>query len=155
MYVTAYCLAHSRSLSPPRGLAFTRYCFPSKLHVGVHHPCIPPLHLQSPPLLQYYCTTIGQHALLPPTLLYAVNHTILVMAISCQGQRAARSSCCQSRCRFFYSQQPNKPVIVVHSRSCASSSRVRARICSRQCRMCICSSNIDILTPTAEGQCRA
>ena len=44
--------------------------------------------LPHPTLLQYYCTTIAQYTTrlhLPPRL-YAVHHTIFVMAISCKGQ---------------------------------------------------------------------
>ena len=37
--------------------------------------------------LQYYCTTSGQYATPPPGVLsYAIHYTILVTAISCQGQ---------------------------------------------------------------------
>ena len=55
--------------------------------MGVHQPCIPPSPLAKPTLLQYYCTTIVQFTPPPPTpLLYAVNNTILVMAISCRRQ---------------------------------------------------------------------
>ena len=39
-----------------------------------------------PTLWQYYCTTIAQYTLLPPTLsFYAIHHTIFVIAISCKG----------------------------------------------------------------------
>jgi len=40
-----------------------------------------------PTLLQYYCTAIAQYTTPPPTtLLYAIHHTQLVLAISCKGQ---------------------------------------------------------------------
>ena len=73
-----------------RTLAFTRYCFTSKLYCGspssIHHPCIAPLYLQS--LL--YCNHIARplRNIRSPTdpSLYAVHHTIVVMAISCKGQ---------------------------------------------------------------------
>jgi len=41
-----------------------------------------------PTLVQYYCTIIGQYKPLPTYCLYAILHTILVMAISCKGQVA-------------------------------------------------------------------
>jgi len=54
--------------------------------VGVHHPFIAPLHLQSLP----YCNTIARplrNIRLPPNdpFLYAIHHTILVIAIPCKG----------------------------------------------------------------------
>jgi len=69
------------------GLAFTRYCFTSKLYCGSPSSVYcPPPHAK-PTLLQYYCTTTAQHT--PPTdppALYAKHQTILVMAISCKGK---------------------------------------------------------------------
>jgi len=58
-----------------------------KAIVGVNHPFIVPLHLQSLPC----CNTIARplrYIYAPPTdpSFYAVHHTILVMAISCKGQ---------------------------------------------------------------------
>ena len=57
--------------------------------VGVNHPFIAPPHLQSLP----YSNSIARPScnIRPPTdpLLYAIHHTVLAMAISCKGQRAA------------------------------------------------------------------
>ena len=55
--------------------------------MGVYHPSIaPPTCIVY--LWQYYCTTIAQYTPPPPTPpFYAIHHTILVMAISCKGQR--------------------------------------------------------------------
>ena len=45
-----------------------------------------------PTLVQYYCTIIGQDTTpLPTSRLYAIHHTILVMAISCNGQGPSHS----------------------------------------------------------------
>jgi len=53
--------------------------------VGVHHPCIAPPTCRAYPiaiLLHDYCAIYDP----PPTpLLYAIHHTILVMAMSCKG----------------------------------------------------------------------
>jgi len=53
----AACEAQARLLT----LAFTRYCFASKLHCGSLSSLYPPTPLAKPTLLQYYCTTIGQY----------------------------------------------------------------------------------------------
>ena len=56
--------------------------------MGVYHPCIaPPPTPATPTLLQYYCTTFAQYT--PPHRpppLYAIHHTLLVMATLCEGQ---------------------------------------------------------------------
>ena len=81
-----------RRISPTRRVypfwfSLTRYCLTSKLYCGspTSFYCPPP-HLQSLP----YCNTIARPLLNirpPPTpLLYAIHHTILVMAILCKGQ---------------------------------------------------------------------
>jgi len=69
-----------------RNLASTRYCFTSKLYCGSPSAfCCPPPPAK-PTLLQYACTTIAQYTPPPPTPpLYAIHHTMLVMAISCKG----------------------------------------------------------------------
>ena len=84
-------------------LAFTRYCFTSKLFCGSQrsfhcHPFIS----ANPTLLQYYCITIAQYT--PPTdpPFYDIHYLILVMAISCKGQLATDNSCGRNgegRCR--------------------------------------------------------
>jgi len=57
-----------------------------------------PLPPALPALLRHYCTSIAQDTTLPrPPPLYAINHTILVMAISCKGQPAAASLMCPSQ----------------------------------------------------------
>jgi len=70
-----------------RDLAFTRYCFTSRLFV---HESI--LLLSPPPtciartiaiLLHVYCAINDAP---PIPLLYAIHHTILALAISCEGQ---------------------------------------------------------------------
>jgi len=68
-------------------LAFIRYCFTSKLNCGSQSSLYCPPTCKAYPILQYYCTTIAQHTP-PPTdaPLYAIHHTILVIAISCKGQ---------------------------------------------------------------------
>jgi len=70
-------------------LAFTRYCFTSKLYCGSQSSFYCPPQLRSLP----YCNTIAR--LLrnkrppPPTPpVYSIHHTILVMAIYCKGQIA-------------------------------------------------------------------
>jgi len=75
--------------SVPRRLAFTRYCFTSKLYCVSQSSFHCPQPPANPTLLQYCCTTIAQytpHHRPPP--LYATHHTISVMAISCKGQPA-------------------------------------------------------------------
>jgi len=68
-------------------LAFTRYCFTSRLLCTIQSSVCCPLPPVLPALLQYYCTPIAQYTPPPPTpLLYAIHHTILAMAISCKGQ---------------------------------------------------------------------
>ena len=74
-----------------RHLAFTRYCSTSKLYCGSQSPwhCPPPTCKAYPIaiLLHDHCAMYVP----PPTLLsYAMDHTILVMAISCKGQFATR-----------------------------------------------------------------
>jgi len=83
--------AHSRGIRQAtvrqlaRGLACTRYCFTSKLYCGSPSFFYAPRHLQSLP----YCMTIARplRNIRPPTdpSLYAIHHTLLVMAISCKG----------------------------------------------------------------------
>jgi len=74
---------------PPPSLAFTRYCFTSKLYCGSQSSFYCPLHMQSLP----YCITVAQplRNIHPPTdpPLYGMHHTLLVMAISCEGQPLA------------------------------------------------------------------
>ena len=70
-----------------RILAFTRYCFTSRLlrmnQSSVHCPLPPAL----PARLQYFHTSIAQYTTPPTTSrLYAIHHTILVITISCKGQ---------------------------------------------------------------------
>jgi len=68
-------------------LAFTRYCFTSGLlctnQPSFHSPRSPAL----PTWVQYHCATIRQYTTPPPTSrVYAIQHTILVITISCKGQ---------------------------------------------------------------------
>ena len=62
------------------------------------------LSLSHPPALptrlQYYCTTIGQYTTPPPTYrLYATDHTILVITISCKCQPSCEGGrLCRRRC---------------------------------------------------------
>jgi len=76
---------------------FTRYSFTSKLYCANQSSfyCLPPP--AKPTLLQYYCSKAYPIAILlhdhcaiyvlPPTPpFYAIHHTILAMAISCEGQ---------------------------------------------------------------------
>jgi len=73
------------------GLAFTRYCFASKLYCERPSSfyCHPPP--AKPTLLQYYCTTIARYTPLPTSPpVYAIHRTVLVMAISCNGQVVVR-----------------------------------------------------------------
>jgi len=46
----------------------------------------PPPPPAKPTLLHYYCTTSAQYTPPPTPPVYAMHHTILVMAISCKGQ---------------------------------------------------------------------
>jgi len=75
---------------PSRIVACTRYSSTSKLYCGSQASFYCPL-----PTCKAYPIAILLHdhwaiyALLPTPLMYAVNHTILVMAISCKGQLAA------------------------------------------------------------------
>jgi len=83
------CLSEvDRSSSPSQGLASTRYFFTPKLYCGSPSSFYCPPWPANPTLLQYYCTTIAQYtpppAPTPPS--YAIQHTILVLAISCKGQ---------------------------------------------------------------------
>jgi len=71
-------------------LAFTKYCFTSKLFCGSHWSLYP-----SPtPTCKAYPVAIllhGHCAIYAPPLtllLYGIHHTVLVMAISCGGKRA-------------------------------------------------------------------
>jgi len=110
-YFISPSLPLSPSLSPPvsnpntssiaslggggafRILAFTRSCFASKLYCGNPSSVYPPL-----PTCKAYPIAILLHdcwaidALLPTPLLFAIHHTVLVMAISCKGQVEARSA---------------------------------------------------------------
>jgi len=70
-----------------RPLAFTRYSFTPKLSCTRQLSCYCPAHLHCP----HDCNTIAKRLrrTRPPALtrlLYAIHHTILVMAISCKGQ---------------------------------------------------------------------
>ena len=54
--------------------------------VVVNHPFTPP-PAAKPTLLQYYCTPDAQYTTpIPTPRLYAIHHTLSVMAISCKGQ---------------------------------------------------------------------
>jgi len=67
-------------------LAFPRYCF-TRLLCTNQSSVYCPLPSALPALLQYYCTSSTQHTTPPrPPFVYAIHHTILVMAISCEGQ---------------------------------------------------------------------
>ena len=69
-------------------LAFTRYSFTSKLLCKSESSFHWPSPSALPTLVQDYCTTIGQYTTPPPTSrLYAIHHTIMVIKISCKGQR--------------------------------------------------------------------
>jgi len=105
--VKAYCEIASRPLGSGavrpqcRGLAYTKYCFTSHILWESIIRLLPP-HLQSLP----YCNTISRllrNIRFPPPNphLYAIHHTILVMAISCRG-RSAAAMCAVGRvcCRF-------------------------------------------------------
>ena len=71
-------------------LAFTRYCFTSKLDCGSQSSSYcPSLTCKAYPiaiLLHAHCAIYAPQ---PTPLLYAIHHTILVMAISCKGQIAS------------------------------------------------------------------
>ena len=74
-----------------RGLAFTRYCFTSKLYCGSPSSFYCPPQPAKPTLPQHFCTPIARYTTPRPTPpLYAIHHTLLVMAIWCKGQGAAR-----------------------------------------------------------------
>jgi len=68
-------------------LAFTRYCFTSRLLCTINHPFIAPSHLHC----LHYCNTVVRllrNIRRPPDPPFvALHHTILVVAISCKGQR--------------------------------------------------------------------
>jgi len=68
-------------------LDFTRYCFTSKLYCGSQSSIYPPPHTHKAYpiviLLHNYCATYAPP--LTPSV-YAIHHTILVIAISCKGQ---------------------------------------------------------------------
>jgi len=72
-------------------LAFTRYCFTPRPMCTNQSSSIAPPHPHCP----HYCTTMHDYCAIydpPPTpLLYAIHHTILVMAISCESQITHRS----------------------------------------------------------------
>jgi len=85
IYKHSHTAAHHPVVKPP--LAFTRYCFTSKLHCeSLSFLCCPPQTCNAYPvaiLLHAHCAMYAP----PPTLpVYAIHHTILVMAISCKGQ---------------------------------------------------------------------
>jgi len=79
--------------------------------------------LHPPFICKAYPITILLHdhwaiyALLPTLLLYAVSHTILVMAISCKGQCPARRS--DSTASFLYSKRrpPQSKLAHIHEQS--------------------------------------
>jgi len=56
----------------------------------------PPPSPALPTLLHHFCTTIAQHPPSPTPMLYAIYHTILVMAISRKGQDDQGSDLCSS-----------------------------------------------------------
>jgi len=59
------------------GLAFTRYCFISKLYGGSHSSVYCPLPPAKPTPLQYYCTSIAQYTLPtdpPPCMPYTIQY---------------------------------------------------------------------------------
>jgi len=77
-----------------RGAAFTSYSFPSRLLCTNQFSFHYPLPLALPALLQYDCTSIAQYTTPHPSLLlYAIHHTVLVMAISCKGQGEVQFEC--------------------------------------------------------------
>jgi len=99
MYLSIFYLlvytykSRANAVTASAALAFTRYCFTSKVYCGRQSSFYPP---RSPPpkptLLQYYCTPNAQYTTPSPTpCLYGIHHTILVMAISCKGQALRRS----------------------------------------------------------------
>jgi len=66
----------------------------------INHPLIPSTPPALTTMVQYYCAIIGQDTILLPTSrLYALQHTILVITISCKGQPATQRgvSCLSSR----------------------------------------------------------
>jgi len=69
-------------------LAFTRYCFTSRiLCTNPSSYYCPPLLASLSTLLQYYCTTFAQYTTPPdPPCVCDTPYTILVITISCEGQ---------------------------------------------------------------------
>ena len=66
----------------------TRYLFTSKLLCTSKSSLSCPFPSALPTLVQYYCTTIGQYTTPPPTSrMSAIHYTIMVITISCKGQR--------------------------------------------------------------------
>jgi len=90
-HVPPQTFAPNQSKPPQRtGLAFTRYCFNSKLYCASHSSVYCPLPLAKPTLYQYYCTPLRNiHSPSTPAW-YAIHDKILVMAISCKGQGRGR-----------------------------------------------------------------
>ena len=80
MHIHIYSASAHQAAIRGHSLASTRYCFTSKLYCGIYPPCIAIL-------LHAHCAIYAP----PPTLpVYAVHHTILMVAISCKGQVTAR-----------------------------------------------------------------
>jgi len=85
-----------------RWLAFTRYCFTSKLYCGSPSPLAPP-----PPICKAYPIAVLLHVYcaiytLPPTpILYANHNTILVMAISCKGSNSLAATESRGGCKWL------------------------------------------------------
>jgi len=84
-----WCMTYKREVG--EGLSLYKILFRFKaLVVGVNHPFI------APPICKAYRIALllhddcAIHAPPPTPPVYAIHHTILVMAISCKGQRGAR-----------------------------------------------------------------
>jgi len=71
-------------------LAFTRYCSTLNLYCGGQSSFYCPPHLQSLPYCNATTRPLRNIRSSPTSPVNAIHHTILVMAISCKGQRCPR-----------------------------------------------------------------
>jgi len=88
--------------------------------------CPPPP--AKPTRLQYYCTAIAQYT--PPHRpppLYAIHHTILVMAISCKGQIGRRRCCTAAALPLAVGFYTILLVLILYGERCARAPRVNPR----------------------------
>jgi len=74
----------------PWVLAFTIYSFTSRLLRTISHPFTPHAHLHCPPCCSTNARLLDSRRLPFRPPMYAINHTILIIPISCKGQPGYR-----------------------------------------------------------------